>query len=171
MYSSKVVLSVVDLSNIELSTEEYTMIEIRNMKPEDYDQVYDLWIHTPGMGLNHLDDSREGIEKYLKRNPDTCYLALENQMIIGAIMCGHDGRRGMIYHTVVKEEHRGRGIGRRLVEAAMHALEKEGIHKVGLLVFGRNEIGNKFWEKMGFTERTDIVYRNKCIKELIRIDT
>lgn len=92
--------------------------------------------------------------EFLKRNPDTSYLALENQMVIGAIMCGHDGRRGMIYHTVVKEEKRGRGIGRRLVEAAMYALEKEGIHKVGLLVFGRNEIGNKFWEKMGFTERT-----------------
>ena len=148
-------LSVVDLSNIELADEEYTMIEIRNMKPEDYDQVYDLWIHTPGMGLNHLDDSREGIEKFLKRNPGTCYLALENQMVIGAIMCGHDGRQGSFYHVCVAPECRMHGLGKQMVRFCLQALADEHISKATLVAFDDNEVGNKFWNGIGWTARKD----------------
>lgn len=146
-------------------------MKVRNMTIQDYEAVYDLWIHTPGMGLNDLDDSKEGIEKYLKRNPDTCFVAEEDNQIVGAIMSGNDGRRGFIHHTVVKQDKQKTGVGRLLVSAAMNALEKEGINKVALLVFARNEGGNAFWEKMGFDIRTDVVYRNKCICELKRIDT
>lgn len=144
---------------------------IRQMVIDDYEAVYDLWIHTPGMGLNNLDDSREGIEKYLKRNPTTCFLAEDEGKIIGAIMSGHDGRRGFIYHTTVHKDYRKLGIGKMLVQHAMQALEKEGINKVALVAFERNEIGNAFWEKMGFTDRNDLVYRNKSIHEMIRMDT
>lgn len=136
----------------------------------DYEGIYDMWIHTPGMGLNNLDDSKEGIDKFLKRNPTTCFVAEENGRIIGVIMSGHDGRRGFIYHTTVRPDCRKQGLGRELVNHAMEALEKEGIHKVALVVFGRNEIGNAFWEKLGFTTREDIVYRNQCIHEMVRMD-
>ena len=86
-------------------------------------------------------------------------------------MSGQDGRRGFIYHTSVHQDYRKQGIGRKLVEHALHALEEEGIHKVALVVFERNENGNAFWEKVGFSKRTDLVYRNKTIHEMVRIDT
>ena len=146
-------------------------MKIRLMNQADYDGVYDLWINTPGIGLNKTDDSREGIEKYLRRNPDTCFVAEESSRIIGVIMSGHDGRRGFIHHTAVKPSGRNRGIGSALVEHAMTSLKNEGINKVALVVFNKNEIGNSFWEKRGFTSREDLIYRNKNINDLERIDT
>lgn len=143
---------------------------IRIMKIEDYEKVYDLWIHTAGMGLNATDDSREGIGKYLSRNPNTCFVAEDNGELVGVIMSGHDGRRGYIYHTTVKKEYRGKGIGKKLVNSALEALEAEGIHKVALVAFENNVSGNIFWERVGFTVRNDLVYRNKNIHELKKID-
>ena len=140
------------------------------MKIEDYEKVYDLWIHTAGMGLNATDDSREGIGKYLSRNPNTCFVAEDNGELVGVIMSGHDGRRGYIYHTTVKKEYRGKGIGKKLVNSALEALEAEGIHKVALVAFENNVSGNIFWERVGFTVRNDLVYRNKNIHELKKID-
>ena len=152
---------------------EFKEMNITTMTIQDYEGVYSLWIHTPGMGLNNLDDSKEGIERYLKRNPTSCFVAQENKEIIGVILSGHDGRRGFIHHTAVAVSERNRGIGRSLVEKALEALRKEGINKVALVVFDRNQIGNTFWEKMGFGKRDDLVYRNKVIaeKEMERIDT
>ena len=143
---------------------------IRTMYIEDYEKVYDLWIHTVGMGLNETDDSRKGIAKYLSRNPNTCFVAEDNGKIAGVIMSGHDGRRGFIYHTTVKKEYRRQGIGKKLVDAALAALEEEGIHKVALVAFEKNVSGNIFWEKAGFTVRDDLIYRNKSIHELKRIE-
>lgn len=136
------------------------------MNIEDYDKVYNLWINTEGMGLNTTDDSRDGIDRYLRRNPNTCFVAEDNGEIIGVIISGHDGRRGFIYHTTVKPEYRGKGIGKKLVDTALKALEQEGIHKAALVVFDDNTNGNIFWEKAGFTVRDDLVYRNKNIHEL-----
>ena len=147
------------------------MIKIRVMNIEDYDGIYDLWINTPGMGLNTTDDSREGIDKYLKRNPTSSFVAEDDGKIIGVIMSGHDGRRGYIHHTAVLPDYRNQGIAKKLVDNAMNALDKEGINKVGLVAFERNEIGNGFWENIGFVVRDDLVYRNKNIHELQRIDT
>lgn len=147
------------------------MIKIRVMTIEDYDSVYDLWINTPGMGLNTTDDSKEGIDKYLKRNPTTSFVAEDNGKIIGVILSGHDGRRGYIHHTAVSVEYRNRGIATKLVENAMNALDKEGINKVALVAFEKNTVGNGFWESVGFTVRDDLLYRNKNIRELERIDT
>ena len=149
---------------------------IRAMTEADYEQVYTLWLGTPGMGLNTLDDSFEGIKKYLARNPSTCFVAdAENEAgataIVGAILSGHDGRRGYIHHTAVAGNEQRRGIGAALLNAAMGALKREGITKVALLVFSENEKGNAFWEKQGFTARPDLIYRNKSIVELTRIDT
>ena len=130
-------------------------MEIRSMRLDDYDSVYALWLSCPGMGLNSIDDSREGIGRYLTRNPHTSFVAVEQDRIVGAILAGHDGRRGHISHTAVALEYQRQGIGEKLVEAA----------------FARNENGNAFWEKMGFTERTDLIYRNRALVDMERIDT
>ena len=144
---------------------------IRKMQLADYDKIYALWMSCSGMGLNNLDDSREGIEKFIKRNPDTCFVAESDSELVGVIMAGNDGRRGYIYHTAVNPQYRNQGIARRLVNSAMQALEQCGINKVALVVFERNESGNAFWEKVGFTVREDLIYRNKTITEMIRTDT
>lgn len=143
---------------------------IRTMKIGDFEKAYDLWAHTEGMGLNTTDDSRDGIAKYIARNPSTCFVAEDKGNLIGVIISGHDGRRGFIYHTTVRKDYRRQGIGTRLVNSAMAALEAEGIHKVALVVFEKNTAGNAFWAKAGFTVRDDLVYRNKNIHQLQRID-
>ena len=144
---------------------------IRLMTMGDYEEVYELWMSCVGMGLNNLDDSKDGIEKFLLRNPATCFVAEEDGGIVGVILAGNDGRRGYIYHTAVNPAFRNQGIGAALVESAMEALQALGINKVALVVFSKNKDGNDFWEKRGFTTRGDLVYRDKSITEMIRIDT
>lgn len=146
-------------------------MEIRPMTADDYSAVYALWLSCKGMGLNNIDDSEAGIGQYLRRNPDTCFVAEENNAIVGVILAGNDGRRGYIHHTAVSPECRGRGIGSALVESALQALRQCGISKVALVAFSSNRVGNAFWERMGFTVREDLVYRNKCLTEMTRIDT
>lgn len=145
-------------------------MKIRLMTIDDYDAVYALWLSCKGMGLNDLDDSREGIDHFLARNPETCFVA-EEEGIVGVILAGNDGRRGYIYHTAVRPECRGKGVGKGLVEAALGALRACGINKTALVVFERNSVGNAFWESMGFSAREDLVYRNKALADITRIDT
>lgn len=142
------------------------VIEYKVMTVEDYDGVYDLWMNIPSMGINSTDDSREGIEKYIKRNPTTSFVAMNNGKIVGAILAGHDGRRGFIQHMAVLPEFRKQGIASELLEQSMNALEKEGIHKVALLAFKKNELGNSFWDNQKFIIREDVYYRNKSIHDL-----
>jgi ribosomal protein S18 acetylase RimI-like enzyme len=146
-------------------------MKIRVMNISDYKQVYQLWLSCVGMGLNNLDDSKEGIERFLNRNPETCFVAEIEQMIIGVIIAGNDGRRGYIYHTAVNPNYRHQGIATKLVNEVMGKLKALGIHKTALVVFSKNTDGNAFWEKNGFTSREDLIYRNKPITEMIRIDT
>lgn len=146
-------------------------IVIRTMTIEDYDKVYALWMSCRNMGFNNLDDSREGIDRFLRRNPATSFVAEEGDRIVGIILSGHDGRRGYVYHTSVAEDMRGQRIATRLLEHSLAALKDEGINKVALLVFHRNEVGNAFWESQGFILREDVGYRNKALAEIIRIDT
>lgn len=146
-------------------------MKIRLMTISDYDDVYQLWLSTPGMGLNNLDDSFEGITKYLERNPNTCFVAEAGNKILGVILSGHDGRRGSIYHLAVADGVQRQGIGNALVENAISALKAEGINKVALVVYSGNMGGNIFWEKIGFTTRPDLVYRNRSIKEFKMIET
>ena len=144
---------------------------IRKMTIDDYESMYTVWMSCAGMGLNNLDDSRDGIARFLNRNPETCFVAEEEQKIVGAILVGNDGRRGYIYHTAVLPEYRRRGIASKLVDEAIGALAALGIHKTALVVFSRNTDGNAFWDRIGFTSREDLTYRNKAIHDLIRIDT
>ena len=146
-------------------------MEIRKLQTADYDSIYKLWLSCPNMGLNNLDDSREGIARYLARNPDTCFAAVKEGRVVGAILTGHAGRRGHISHTAVSPACQRQGIGRQLVETALEALKEQGIHKVNLVVFARDEAGNAFWEAMGFTERSDLVYRNRVLTEMTRVET
>ena len=146
-------------------------MQIRTMTIQDYEQVYALWLSTPGMGLNDKDDSPEGIARYLQRNPTTCFVAEENGAIVGALLSGHDGRRGYVSHTAVARDFQRRGIGTALVQHMLAAMRGEGICKVNLVAFARNTQGNAFWEKQGFTTREDLVYRNRALTEMQRIDT
>ena len=141
------------------------------MTIDDYDAVCACCMSCTGMGLNTIDDSRDGIAKYLARNPTTCFVDERDGRITGVIIAGHDGRRGYIYHTAVSPDHRHQGIGTALVEAALHALTDEGIAKVALVVFARNADGHAFWPRLGFTARDDLTYRNQALAELTRIDT
>ena len=143
---------------------------IRRMTDGDYDAVYALWRACAGMGLNDLDDSREGIARFLARNPETCLVAADPEPV-GVLLAGHDGRRGHIYHTAVRPDRQGQGIGTRLVGAVLEAFRAQGIHKVSLVVFARNAAGNGFWERRGFAAREDLVYRDRALAELTRIDT
>ena len=144
---------------------------IRTMSTDDYDAVYTLWMSCKNMGFNNLDDSREGINRFLLRNPNTVFVAVDADALVGVILAGHDGRRGYIYHMAVAEAYRRQGIAEELLKHSLKALEAEGIYKVALLVFNRNDIGNAFWEKQGLTVRKDITYRNKALAEFIRTDT
>ncbi len=134
------------------------MPDIRIMKKEDYDGVHALWMSIKGFSIRSIDDSREGVEKFIKRNPDTSIVAEENGKIIGAILCGHDGRRATFYHVCVREDRRKQGIGKAMVVKAMNALKKEKINKVALIAFTKNDVGNAFWKSIGWKQRTDLNY-------------
>lgn len=140
-------------------------MNIRIMKIDDYEQVHQLWMNTAGMGMRSLDDSYEGISKFLLRNPNTNFVVETDHQVIGVVLCGHDGRRGYIYHLAVSDQYRRKGIGRLLIDHVMDALRKEGINKVALLVIDSNDLGNSFWESVGFTKRDDVVYRNKSLND------
>ena len=133
------------------------MMEMRLLKISDYQSVYNLWKNTSGMGLRSLDDSEEGIKRFLLRNPNTNFVAVIDKKIAGVIMAGNDGRRGYIYHLAVQNEYRRRGIASALVKECLMALRTEEINKVALVVFSDNTSGNNFWQKLGFIEREDLV--------------
>jgi len=133
---------------------------IRVMTIEDYDAVYALWASLPGIGLHEEEDSRERIVYYLRRNPESCFVAEENGALIGAVLCGNDGRRGYINHLAVAAERQGQGIGRALMDACLDAMRREGIRKCSLMVFRDNETGNAFWDALDSRRREDILYRN-----------
>lgn len=146
---------------------------IREMKTEDYDQVYALWKEIKGFGIRSVDDSREGVERFLKRNPTTSVVAVQNGRIIGNILCGHDGRTGCFYHVCVEQSYRKHGIGYRMVQAAVKALQKEGVSKISLIAFKENQVGNAFWKGLGWAERQDtnsyeLVLNEKNITNFVR---
>ena len=131
---------------------------ISTMTIDDYDEVAALWHTIKGFAIRSIDDSREGVERFLKRNPTTAVVARLKGEVVGAILCGHDGRRGCLYHVCVREDVRRHGIGKAMVVKCMEALKAEKISKVSLIAFTQNDIGNAFWKEIGWTERLDLNY-------------
>lgn len=131
---------------------------IRAMQNTDYEQVYKLWKKIKGFAIRSIDDSEEGVKRFLARNPGISVVAEEDGRIVGAILCGHDGRRGCLYHVCVDPDWRLRGIGKEMVVFCMNALHNEGINKVSLIAFTQNDIGNAFWKEIGWTKREDLNY-------------
>lgn len=138
---------------------------IREMTIDDYEEVFNLWLNTEGMGLRSLDDSKDGISAFIKRNPKTSFVAIYDGTVIGAILCGNDGRRGYIYHTVVQSDYQNQGIATQLIEAAVSALREEGITRVCLNVMETNEHGKAFWQKMGWEKKEFLGFYSKSITE------
>ena len=144
-------------------------MEYRTINIKDYDEIFELWNSTEQSrrALNPVDDTREGIDRYLKRNPNTCFAAVTDDKIVGVILTGHDGRRGIIQHMCVHPDYRRRGRAGQLVSLAEDALKKEGIQKVFGLVFKDNDTANFFWEQQGYSIRTNLNYRNKSLNDNI----
>ena len=138
---------------------------VRIMTIEDYEGVYALWKKIKGFGIRSIDDSKEGVARFLKRNPTTSVVAEKDGRIVGSILCGHDGRRGCLYHVCVDEDYRRHGIGKRMVVFAMKALKEEKINKVSLIAFTENDIGHAFWNTIGWTERLDLNYYDFTLNE------
>lgn len=137
---------------------------IREMKIDDYEQVYSLWQSCSGVSINSIDDSKEQIENFLNMNRKICLVAENNNEIVGTILAGYDGRRAYIYHTAVRDDVRRKGIGKQLVEAELKIFENLGVNKAAGVVFVDNTTAQSFWESCGFTIRKDLYYIGCQIK-------
>lgn len=144
------------------NTENFSL---RVMQIEDYENIYKLWMTIDGFGIRSIDDSYEGVERFIKRNPTTSVVAECDGKLVGAILCGHDGRRGCLYHVCVHKEYRKRGIGKAMVVFCMKALQAEQINKVSLIAFKSNVVGNAFWKSAGWTFREDLNYYDFTLNE------
>ena len=138
---------------------------VRKMNIDDYEQVKKLWLSIEGFCIRSIDDSYEGVARFLDRNPNTSIVAECDGQLVGAILCGHDGRRGCFYHVCVHNDYRLRGIGKAMVVMAMDALREEKINKVSLIAFTKNDIGNAFWKQIGWTKREDLNYYDFTLNE------
>ncbi|MHB1457763.1 MAG: GNAT family N-acetyltransferase [Armatimonadota bacterium] len=133
-------------------------IDIKPMNIADYNEVAHLWQNTEGVGLHHFEDSREGIMLFLNRNPDMSFIARHDGKLVGAVLCGHDGRRGSINHLAVAEEYRRQGIGRSLVSRCLLELRLAGIRKCNIVVFAGNGSRLETWKRLGWIQREDLVF-------------
>ena len=131
---------------------------IRAMLPEDYDKVSKLWMSIKGFAIRSIDDSREDVERFIKRNPSTSVVAQKGDRIVGSILCGHDGRQASFYHVCVSKSCRRQGIGTKMVVYCMNALKEQQINKIALIAFTKNDAGNAFWKQIGWTRKTDVNY-------------
>ena len=137
---------------------------MRLMRIEDYPEILNLWNECEGIDINDIDESREGIHKYLKRNPLTCFVEERDNRIVGVIMAGHDGRRGTLHHLAVAPAYRRQGIGTSLCKTALDALKSQGISKAGLFIYNDNAIGKAFWKQAGFLPHEDFDYYDHLLE-------
>ena len=142
--------------------EQYTIMP---MTEADYDDVRALWMTIRGFGIRALDDSREDVQRFIRRNPTTSVVARMDGKIVGSILCGSDGRQGALYHVCVAREYRRRGIGTHMVGYCMHQLRLMGINKVSLIAFASNDAGNAFWKQIGWTRKADVNYYEFVLNE------
>ena len=128
---------------------------VRCFRIEDYEAVVALWRRTEGVGLNE-SDTRRAIAVYLKHNPRLSFVAEKDGRIIGAVLCGQDGRRGYLHHLAVARRYHRQGVGRQLVNACLARLQKAGIQRCNLFIFADNAAGMKFWAHTGWKLRTEL---------------
>lgn len=133
-------------------------IDIKSMTITDYDEVAHLWANTDGVGLRDFEDSCEGIASYLDRNCGMSFVARRDGKLVGAVLCGHDGRRGCIYHLAVASEYRRQGIGKTLLNRSISELRAAGIRKCNIVVFKTNSSGQEFWRKLNWNGREDLMF-------------
>lgn len=131
-------------------------ILIQEMEVGDHQAVRDLWLQSKEVELADTD-SPEGLARFLARNPGLSFVARDGDQIVGAVLCGHDGRRGYIDQLVVLESYRRRGIGRSLVSRCLYNLMRIGIRKWHLFVYEDNPGAIAFWRKLGWSERVELV--------------
>ena len=130
-------------------------VTIREMTPQDFEQVLVLWQQAEGVGLSEAD-SPDRLTRFLEHNPGLSFVAMDGNQLVGAVLCGHDGRRGYIHHLAVAPSHQRQGIGRLLVNRCLAALTEVDIDKVHLFVFGANKRALAFWKASGWTERVEL---------------
>lgn len=136
---------------------EEAAFTLRKMEISDFEEVHGLWMQIHGFAIRSIDDAKEGVERFLKRNPGCSVVALDPEgKVIGTILCGHDGRTACFYHVCVREDWRRHGVGKAMVTWCMRALQKEKVSKISLVAFRENAIGNHFWNQEGWTKREDI---------------
>lgn len=128
---------------------------ISPMVNEDLSSALSLWAQIDEMELNE-SDTPEHLQGYLKQNPGLSMVVRDGQVIVGAILCGHDGRRGYLHHLAVAKEYRGRGLGKQLVASCLAALAKIGIPKCSIFVYADNKLGQHFWHRCGWLNRSDL---------------
>jgi ribosomal protein S18 acetylase RimI-like enzyme len=128
-------------------------ITYRPILPADYDAAMQLWNATPGV---RTTETRAMFERFLARNPELGCVAECAGALIGAVLCGHDGRRGYLYHLAVAEPFRRQGIAQRLVERCLDDLTRLGIEKCSVFLFTENQAGQAFWSRLGWRERIDL---------------
>ena len=129
--------------------------KVRLMSIDDYDEVYKLWQSIKNFAIRQIDDSKEGIIKFLKRNKSTCVVAIYEGKIVGSILCGHDGREACFYHVCVKENLRNKGIATNMVSYIIKKLNKLSI----------NKLGNTFWRDIGFVQNKKLNIYEKVLNE------
>ena len=135
---------------------------IEAMKISDFVAVFRLWSNSEGIGLNE-SDTRANIAIYLKRNPGMSFIARKGRTIIGAVLCGHDGRRGYLHHLAVAKNHRGNGIGKKLVEASFSPLRRAGITRCNIYLINSNTAGEAFWKYNGWTKLDGLQVLQKAV--------
>jgi len=135
-------------------------VELREMTIDDHAEAVTLWQATEGLILD-AEDSPEAIARYLDRNPGLSFVAIDEGTLVGTILCGHDGRRGMLRHLAVKATHRSQGIARGLIAKCLEGLRRQGIAKCNAFVLEDNEEGQAIWERLGFAK----LERRFCIMQ------
>ena len=141
------------------------LVQIRPMRPDDYEQVHALWLTIQGFGIRSIDDSKEDVLRFIRRNPETSVVAVYDGEIIGTILCGNDGRQGTLYHVCVARHMRRMGIGTQMVGYCMRALRDLKINKVSIVAYTNNDAGNAFWNGIGWKKRRDFNYYDFILNE------
>jgi putative acetyltransferase len=140
-------------------------LRFRAMAADDYDAVLALWRDAEGVGLSEADE-RDAIAAYLERNPGLSLVAFRGDALVGALLCGHDGRRGYLHHVVVARSERAQGLGRELVRRALDGLGRLGIAKANIFVYADNAEGQAFWRATDWSARDDLLVMQHTIEAI-----